>query len=108
MSSGGDNKAKIDTETRRHGDAEREFIRHFLIDGVLIPIIAQCKFKILLFAVVEYQAGKTQEHDLIDSGSCVVTIEPISQVNRSHSAFLNSYAPEDEGLYDNYPTEEVY
>ena len=22
---------------------------------------------------------------------------------RSHSAFLNSYAPQDEGLYDDYP-----
>jgi len=59
-------------------------------------------------AIAEYQAGKTQEHDLIDSGRWVVTIEPISQVNLSHSAFLNSYATEDEGLYDNYPTEEVY
>ncbi|MEA5467825.1 hypothetical protein [Spirulina sp. 06S082] len=40
----------------------------------------------------------------IGSGRWVVTIEPISTANRNHNAFLNSYSPEDEGLYDDYPS----
>jgi len=33
----------------------------------------------------------------INAGRWLITIF------RSHSAFLNSYAPQDEGLYDDYP-----
>jgi hypothetical protein len=34
------------------------------------------------------------------------TDEPTNHIAiRSHSAFLNSYAAEDEGLYDDYPRE---
>jgi len=33
-----------------------------------------------------------------------VTVETEKLPQRDHSAFLNSYAPEDEGLYDAYPT----
>ena len=28
---------------------------------------------------------------------------PGTEAHRDHAAFLNSYAPEDEGLYDDYP-----
>lgn len=47
--------------------------------------------------------------DAIGAGRWIVTIRPSETVNsvlpiRNHSAFLNSYAPEDEGLYDDYPT----
>ena len=31
-------------------------------------------------------------------------LETIAPTVRQHDAFLNSYAPEDEGLYDDYPT----
>jgi hypothetical protein len=42
---------------------------------------------------------------IISPGRWLITIRPSSPVAhpsvvRSHSAFLNSYAPEDEGLYD--------
>jgi hypothetical protein len=30
------------------------------------------------------------------------SLEPKSTSIRNHSAFLNAYAPEDEGLYDDY------
>ena len=33
-----------------------------------------------------------------------VTVETEKAPLRDHSAFLNSYAPEDEGLYDAHPT----
>jgi len=40
----------------------------------------------------------------IGPGRWRVTIEPAtSQPVRSHTAFLNSYVAEDEGLYDAYP-----
>ncbi len=41
----------------------------------------------------------------IGVGRWVVTIEPISDepTRRGHGAFLNGYAAEDEGLYDDYP-----
>jgi hypothetical protein len=33
-----------------------------------------------------------------------LTVQPVRRSPmRSHAAFLNSYAPEDEGLYDAYP-----
>lgn len=44
----------------------------------------------------------------IGAGRWLITIQPVSTPSspplptRSHSAFLNSYAPEDEGLYDDY------
>jgi len=45
--------------------------------------------------------------DQIGKGRWLITIEPCHESPslpiRSHSAFLNSYAPEDEGLYDDYP-----
>lgn len=45
----------------------------------------------------------------IGPGRWRVTIQPVSSEQeplpiRDHSAFLNSYAPDDEGLYDDYPT----
>lgn len=44
----------------------------------------------------------------IGAGRWVITIRPYSPtINlatiRTHGAFLNSYAPEDEGIYDDYP-----
>jgi hypothetical protein len=43
--------------------------------------------------------------DSIGPGHWLITISPVQPDNavipiRGHSAFLNSYAPEDEGLYD--------
>jgi hypothetical protein len=33
-----------------------------------------------------------------------LTVQPVRRATtRSHTAFLNGYAPEDEGLYDAYP-----
>ncbi len=45
----------------------------------------------------------------IGAGQWLITITPISTAPqpepvRDHQAFLNGYAPEDEGLYDDYPT----
>jgi hypothetical protein len=47
--------------------------------------------------------------DSIGAGRWVVTIQPVAPTSetssiRNHQAFLNGYAPEDEGLYDDYPT----
>lgn len=40
----------------------------------------------------------------IGPGRWRLTVQPVRRSSvRSHSAFLNSYAPEDEGLYDAYP-----
>src|SRR5262245_56965395 len=38
----------------------------------------------------------------IGPGRWIVSVQPAAV--RDHSAFLNSYAPEDEGLYDAYPS----
>ena len=39
----------------------------------------------------------------IGKGKWVITIQPKTFVSdRLHSSFLNSYVPEDEGLYDDY------
>ena len=43
----------------------------------------------------------------IGAGRWLVTIQPVpsptvSLPTRNHDAFLSSYAPEDEGLYDDY------
>jgi hypothetical protein len=43
--------------------------------------------------------------DIVGPGHWRVCIRPADDVGRpfrDHSAFLNSYAPEDEGLYDDY------
>ncbi len=40
----------------------------------------------------------------IGPGRWRLTIQPLRPAPaRSHAAFLNSYTPEDEGLYDDYP-----
>jgi hypothetical protein len=39
----------------------------------------------------------------VSTGRWLIRIYPLPAPIRSHSAFLNSYAPEDEGLYDDYP-----
>lgn len=45
--------------------------------------------------------------DSISNGRWIITIEQkaekIEKI-RSHDAFLKGYAPEDEGLYDDYPS----
>jgi len=43
----------------------------------------------------------------VGAGRWVIIIQPATSafrpgIIRNHSAFLNSYAPEDEGLYDDY------
>ncbi|OGO42932.1 MAG: hypothetical protein A2Z04_03340 [Chloroflexi bacterium RBG_16_57_9] len=45
----------------------------------------------------------------VGAGHWIITIQPFDAVAaptpiRDHSAFLHSYAPEDEGLYDDYPS----
>ena len=44
----------------------------------------------------------------VGEGNWMITIEQLttttaSESTRNHDAFLNSYAPSDEGLYDDYP-----
>ena len=44
---------------------------------------------------------------IVGPGHWIVSIRPASSEHsldprRNHAAFLNSYAPEDEGLYDDY------
>jgi hypothetical protein len=46
--------------------------------------------------------------DSVGAGRWLITIRPLRTPaspsrTRAHSAFLSSYAPEDEGLYDDYP-----
>ena len=62
---------------------------------------------------VELQAGEklSLPDSLLNSigaGRWVVTIQPISPEDSiamlDQTAFLNGYAPEDEGIYDDYPT----
>jgi hypothetical protein len=36
----------------------------------------------------------------VGAGRWLITIQPLAAPIRSHSAFLGSYTPEDEGLYD--------
>jgi len=40
----------------------------------------------------------------LSAGRWLITIQPLASEApiRDHTAFLNSYAPEDEGLYDDY------
>ncbi len=47
--------------------------------------------------------------DRVGPGHWLITIQPADEPTtevaiRSHSAFLDSYAAGDEGLYDDYPT----
>ncbi len=62
--------------------------------------------------VVELQAGEAfrlpqEASSIVGPGQWRVSIRPAGiddggEVPRDHTAFLNSYAPEDEGLYDDY------
>jgi hypothetical protein len=59
---------------------------------------------------IEIQPGETLTLpqsivEQVGEGSWIITIQPKSNKTkiRNHSAFLNGYAPEDEGLYDDYP-----
>jgi len=62
---------------------------------------------------IELQPGEklTLPESLVESlgaGRWLITIQPKSTtpiITGSHDAFLKGYAPEDEGLYDDYPTE---
>ncbi len=42
----------------------------------------------------------------VEAGRWLITIEQEATptITRSHDAFLRGYAPEDEGLYDDYPS----
>jgi len=47
--------------------------------------------------------------DQVGPGHWRITISPVKEEEsttqvRGHTAFLNGYAPEDEGLYDDYPS----
>jgi hypothetical protein len=61
---------------------------------------------------IELQPGEklSLSESLVESvgaGCWVITIQPKSTtpvITRSHDAFLKGYVPEDEGLYDDYPT----
>lgn len=61
---------------------------------------------------IELKPGEklTLPESLLESlgaGSWIITIQPKSNypvITRTHDAFLKGYAPEDEGLYDDYPT----
>ncbi|HEY9853519.1 MAG TPA: hypothetical protein V6D28_28875 [Leptolyngbyaceae cyanobacterium] len=61
---------------------------------------------------IELQPGEklTLPASLVESigaGNWIITIQPKQTeppITRSHDAFLRGYAPEDEGLYDDYPT----
>ena len=60
---------------------------------------------------IEVQPGETLTlpKSLVEQvgvGSWIITIQPKPKETekiRNHNAFLNGYAPEDEGLYDDYP-----
>lgn len=57
---------------------------------------------------IELQPGErlTLPAALIESvgvGRWRITVQPAGMSVRGHDAFLNSYAPEDEGLYDDDP-----
>ncbi len=41
--------------------------------------------------------------DNVGAGLWLITVQPVGTSVRVHDAFLNSYAPEDEGLYDDDP-----
>ena len=58
---------------------------------------------------IELQPGETLRLPealvaAVGPGRWRLTLQPVRPPQiRSHTAFLNSYAPEDEGLYDAYP-----
>jgi hypothetical protein len=60
---------------------------------------------------IELQPGETlalppELTTSVGAGRWLITIQPVptpsSLPTRNHSAFLNSYVPKDEGLYDDY------
>lgn len=61
---------------------------------------------------IELQAGEAlglprEASEIVGPGRWQVSIRPVDPASggdaiRNHAAFLNSYAPEDEGLYDDY------
>ena len=62
---------------------------------------------------IELQAGEAlvlppELTASVGAGCWLITIQPISAptlaslLTRNHAAFLRSYAPDDEGLYDDY------
>jgi len=63
---------------------------------------------------IEIQPGETLRLpqtvvDRVGAGRWRITIIPLAGgefhvSTRGHDAFLNGYAPQDEGLYDDYPT----
>ncbi len=46
--------------------------------------------------------GKQYQIELIDNESTIAEEKDKLSYIRSHDSFLNGYAPEDEGLYDDY------
>jgi hypothetical protein len=57
---------------------------------------------------IELQPGEklTLPPALVNSvgpGRWLITVQPAGPAVRNHAAFLNGYAPEDEGLYDAPP-----
>ena len=59
--------------------------------------IWQCEIELRPGEPLQIPAEFAQQ---IGSGRWRLTVEPIDKSVRSHEAFLNSYAPSDEGLYD--------
>jgi hypothetical protein len=62
----------------------------------------------ILFVDVELQPGEKltlpeSMAKIVGPGSWRILVQPIEEPVRDHSAFLSGYAPEDEGLYDDYP-----
>jgi hypothetical protein len=63
---------------------------------------------------IELQPGEklslpTSLLECVGEGHWLITIQAITKtglppITRSHDAFLKGYSPEDEGLYDDYPT----
>lgn len=62
-----------------------------------------------LTVAIELQPGETltlpkELIETIGAGRWLITLQPATEytATRDHQAFLNSYTPEDEGLYDDY------
>ncbi len=73
-----------------------------------------CCFRRFFASLLSPQTGEKltlpdEVADRIGEGRWLITIapltnEPASTIARRHDAFLNGYAPKDEGLYDGYST----
>ncbi|MDZ4659078.1 MAG: hypothetical protein SH868_16005 [Bythopirellula sp.] len=51
----------------------------------------------------EHFAIPEEAAEILGPGDWTVSIRPATDLSpRNHAAFLNSYVPEDEGLYDDY------